>query len=163
MTFTLSQAAKAASKSKSIISDAIRTGRLSAERLPDGRFKIDPAELFRVFPQRSAEPSDPASRTQAGTVPEPPSRLAERPDETAVLRERLARLEETLARERGDRAQERETAQATVADLRRRLDEEQAERRSLQRQLLPAPEKPPEAPAVTSPPPRGWKARLWGR
>jgi hypothetical protein len=43
------QAAKATGKSKSSISRAIETGRLSANR-NGGRFEIDAAELHRVFP-----------------------------------------------------------------------------------------------------------------
>src|SRR5215212_2611487 len=49
MNFTLSQAAKATGKSKSSISRAIKTGRLSANR-NGGFFEIDAAELHRVFP-----------------------------------------------------------------------------------------------------------------
>ena len=49
MNFTLSQAAKATGKSKSSISRAIDTGRLSATR-NGGLFEIDAAELHRVFP-----------------------------------------------------------------------------------------------------------------
>src|SRR3954464_9131171 len=49
MNYTLSQAAKATGKSKSSISRAIDTGRLSATR-NGGLFEIDAAELHRVFP-----------------------------------------------------------------------------------------------------------------
>lgn len=52
---TLSQAAKATSKSKSTLNRAIKTGRLSATRNEDGTFSIDPSELARVFPQNTQE------------------------------------------------------------------------------------------------------------
>lgn len=49
MNYSLSQAAKVTGKSKSSISRAIDTGRLSANR-NGGIFEIDAAELHRVFP-----------------------------------------------------------------------------------------------------------------
>lgn len=48
---TLSQAAKALGKSKSTLNRAIKTGRLSATRNEDGTFSINPAELYRAFPE----------------------------------------------------------------------------------------------------------------
>lgn len=50
---TLSQAAKALGKSKSTLNRAIKTGRLSATRNEDGTFSINPAELYRAFPEPS--------------------------------------------------------------------------------------------------------------
>lgn len=50
MMFTLGQAAKAAGISKSTLSKAIHTGRISARKTETGNFEIDPAELFRVYP-----------------------------------------------------------------------------------------------------------------
>ena len=46
---TLSKAAKETGKSKSTLLKAIRTGRLSASRDDINNWKIDPAELFRVY------------------------------------------------------------------------------------------------------------------
>lgn len=123
MTFTLSQAAKAARKSKSTISLAIEKGRLSVTRLPSGEFQIEPAELFRVFPQRTPDQAERPSVTQAGTVPERASKPPERTDETAVLRERLLHLEAALAHERAERAAERAKDAETIADLRKSRDD----------------------------------------
>ena len=58
MKLSLSASAKQVKKSKSVISEAIKKGRLSAVR-NGNRFEIDPAELFRVFPQ--GEQSVPSS------------------------------------------------------------------------------------------------------
>jgi hypothetical protein len=55
-TFSLRQAAQEAGTSKSTILRAIQSGRLSATRTEDGGYSIDPAELFRVYPPKSAEP-----------------------------------------------------------------------------------------------------------
>jgi excisionase family DNA binding protein len=50
MSYTLGQAARAANRSKPTIARAIQRGRLSALRVEDGSYRIDPAELFRVYP-----------------------------------------------------------------------------------------------------------------
>ena len=51
MYLTLGQAAKEAKKSKATISKYIKNGKLSVINKTDDGFQIDPAELFRVFPQ----------------------------------------------------------------------------------------------------------------
>ena len=50
MSYTLGEAAKATGMSKAALSRAIKNGKLSAEKLDGGSFKIDPAELHRVYP-----------------------------------------------------------------------------------------------------------------
>lgn len=47
--FTLGEAAKKVGKSKTTLTRAIKSGRMSATRLEDGSYQIDPAELFRVY------------------------------------------------------------------------------------------------------------------
>jgi len=47
MSYTLGEAAKVAGFSKPTISRAIKSGKLSAKRLDDGSYSIDPAELER--------------------------------------------------------------------------------------------------------------------
>ena len=56
MKLSLGQAASEASVSKSTIHRAIKSGKISAEK--DGnQYRIDPAELFRVFPKNVPENS----------------------------------------------------------------------------------------------------------
>lgn len=50
MPYTVAEAAKAIGKSKPTILRAIRRGQISANRDDAGAFRIDPAELHRVFP-----------------------------------------------------------------------------------------------------------------
>ena len=52
---TLGQASDECGKHKSTILDAIRKGRLSAKRDDKNQWQIDPAELFRVYPQHLTE------------------------------------------------------------------------------------------------------------
>ena len=49
MTYTLGQAALAVGKSKGALSKAIKTGRISATKLDNGSYSIDPSELHRVY------------------------------------------------------------------------------------------------------------------
>jgi len=53
--FSLNQAAKEAGKSTSTISKYLKNGRLSYVSKDEGGYKIDPAELFRVFPKTNSE------------------------------------------------------------------------------------------------------------
>lgn len=46
---TLGQAAKEVGKSKTTLTNAIKSGRMSATKLEGGQYSIDPAELFRVY------------------------------------------------------------------------------------------------------------------
>lgn len=50
MSYTLGQAAKACGKSKSTLSKAVKSGKISVIKNDDGSFSIEPVELFRVFP-----------------------------------------------------------------------------------------------------------------
>lgn len=127
MQLSLSAAAKEVGRSKSTLSRAVASGRLSATRCEDGAYQIDPAELYRVFPPPVAQPAVSNTAQPDG-------------DPTGTLRMQL----ETLERER---SREREQMQATIEDLRTRLD--RAESRIAV--LLPAP------------PVQQRKWRLWGR
>ncbi len=122
---TLSQAAKASGKSKSTLSRAIKTGRLSAIRLDDGNFSIDPAELFRAYPATSNNPYDERPIEQ-GATPVP----AELQSRISMLELLLEKERETVAREREisadlkeDRDRWRQQAASLLADLRPQLAE----------------------------------------
>lgn len=96
--FTLGTAAKHVGKSKPTISKAIKDGKLSATKL-NGVYQIDPSELSRVFP--SAPPTQANTDQQSAVSTSIPLALSE---------QRNAHLE------------------ATVEDLRARLDDMKLER-----------------------------------
>src|SRR3954468_23983859 len=76
MYLSAGEAAKAAGVAKSTISKALQSGKLSyAEKGPDG-YKIDPSELFRVFPK----PPETSSEKPQSNECEPD----ENPTETAI-------------------------------------------------------------------------------
>lgn len=104
--FTLGQAAKEVGVAKSVLSRAIKNGRMSARKTENGSFEIDPAELFRVFPKQPQK--------EQTTTPSNPDLLQGKLDV-------LVQLVATLESERDD--------------LRARLDREAEERRKAQAQL----------------------------
>jgi TolA-binding protein len=50
MSYTLGEAAIACGKSKSTLSKAIKSGKISAFKNDHGAFEIEPSELFRLYP-----------------------------------------------------------------------------------------------------------------
>jgi hypothetical protein len=138
MQYTVAEAAQAIGKSKATVLRAIAKGRLSASRDEAGMFHLDPAELHRVFPMGAANSSDATHATSDDVT---------RSDVAARLtaaEARIAEMQES-ARLRDD----------TIVDLRRRLDDEAAERRRLTALLadLRAPQPQPTPPVA---PRRRW-------
>src|SRR5689334_2339731 len=113
------------------------SGRLSFIIGPDGARQIDPAELERVF--RNRAPTAIASRTYTATL-----RNSLQPMQTDAL----------LEAERSKVA----ILEATVADLRNRLDQADAERRRAQEKLTAL--LTDQRPAPSGPTRRWWR---WGR
>ena len=103
---TLNQAAKVAHKSKAAILEAIRSGRLSANRNELQQWQIDPAELFRVYPQNQSETSD-ENRDQ------PP----EENHPTPILLEKIASFQERLRATEAERERERRQLESQLDDL----------------------------------------------
>lgn len=116
MSWSVSRAARETGLSKSTISRAIKSGRVSATRQHDGSYHIEPAELFRVYPRGVAQPSSDARhdapRNPHEEAPATPS------NEVALLKLKLAMTEELLLQERENSKRQQETVQ----DLRKRLD-----------------------------------------
>ena len=102
MTYSLGEAAKAVGKAKSTVLRAIKSGRMSAFKGNDGAYRIDPAELHRVFDAPVAHP------TQS--------------NEEKPQTERLEHLKKRLEVFERERERERDQMQATIEDLRARLD-----------------------------------------
>lgn len=117
MVYTLGEAAKATGKSKATISKAIKSGRISAEKDESGTFRIDPAELHRVYDptvsqERKETPSKPTENTaDGGLIRELQARLE-------AAHERLADKETVISDLREDRDKWRQQATALLADQR---------------------------------------------
>lgn len=153
MKHTLGTAAKACGVGRTTIFRAIQSGKISATKDSHGSYAIDPAELHRVYPT--------VAEKQAAKQALEQSTTGVRTDETAALRAKIEGLEEILNREK-----------ETVADLRRRLDQSEAERRDTQGKLTallthqpePRVETPLPVPPIPKSPEKGelWK-KLFGR
>lgn len=111
MQLTLQQAANATGKAKSTIQRAIKSGKLSALRNEDGSYSIDTSELNRVYALRE---------TGSATVAMKHRATEKRNSETEILRAKIELLQ-----------MQNEMLKETTQDLRKRLDNSDAERRQL--------------------------------
>ena len=103
MKISANEAARRTGKSTPTITRAIKSGKISAEKVPDGGYLIDPSELFRVF-KAVTLPSD---VTPAELQDETPKKAH---TETQSLHEKIALLEGIVADLRSDRDEWREQA-----------------------------------------------------
>lgn len=102
MKHTLGTASKATGKAKSTILRAIKNGTISATKAHDGSYEIDPAELHRVF--------------------RPETHRTDQSNDTHPLQNPNATLHLRLEILEAERVRERDQLQATIDDLRKRLD-----------------------------------------
>jgi len=127
---SLNQAAELTGRAKSTISKALKNGKMSyvAKDPETGQYMIDPAEAFRVFPQKHKTDEDDQIETHGNSF------LAA---ELQALKDRLAMMESERDRERSQLTDQ-------IEDLRRRLDGAEAARERLTAQLTDQRENPPK-------------------
>ena len=111
MALSLSQAAKAAGKSKSTINRAIKSGKLSAMRHDDGSYTIDASELSRAFQIGTHA----VSSWISSALPVEPSGTAMLEAENAALRAALDREREITNDLMADRDAWKQQATALLA------------------------------------------------
>ncbi|MCR9223239.1 MAG: helix-turn-helix domain-containing protein [Hyphomonas sp.] len=145
---SLKQAAEAVGKGKSTIQRAIKAGKLSAQISDRGTYRIDPAELARVYPDDFSLDRETTKRTK----PFQNSEMGR--DETALLRFELEQVREQLAQHRRLSDREIEQAAETIADLRKRLDRSDEDKKSLTLLL--------EHHTKREPKPEGFLSKLFG-
>lgn len=140
MKYTAGQAAKAVGVATSTITNALKSGKISGDKDENGAWRIDPAELHRVYPPIASKESESPS-IEHGAIPE-------KGVENRGLERLVATLQEQIADLRGDRDHWRQ----------------QAERLSLLLPTRPANENPAPLPVIETPPPApetGLLGRLW--
>jgi len=145
--YTLGEAAKASGKSKATISKAIKSGRISAVKQDTGVFRIEAAELHRVYPKTVDGNQDRTLQTVAQTPENTPS-FKELQARLEAAQERLTDRDTVIADLREDRDRWRQQATALLAD----------QRPVLQPVAEPAPQ--PDQPVVQLP--KGFWKRLFG-
>ena len=158
---SLKQAALRVGKGKSTLQRDIKAGRLSAPRDGKGRYKIDPAELARVYPEEYLKYEN---RGEEGTVSKRPVSShwdgLGRPDPShsgslgqadplqtqasQQTAEHLARIREMVGNVETAKQDEIRRLEETIEDLRERLDKESSQNRALTAMLTDQREKASE-------------------
>ena len=110
-----SQAAKEVGKSIPTITRAIKKGKISATKTEDGGYRIDPAELFRVFPKVS-------DVTPKADVSNPKISGDETHTENRVLQVKLEALSKELELANLERDREREKLEAHIETLKAEVE-----------------------------------------
>ena len=125
---SLKQAAEPVGKGKSTIQRAIKAGKLSAQISERGTYRIDPAELARVYPDDFS--TGPNKRNRPNQPKTSQGNGLEH-HETALLRLELEHIREQLNQHRHLSEREIEQATTTIDDLRKRLDKSDDEKSRL--------------------------------
>lgn len=121
MKFTAGQAAKAVGKSMPTISKALKTGRLSAEKVGN-KYEIDAAELFRVWPKSTGGNGLPSQNGKGSSL------SSVNPQENDVIKV----LEDTLNAERKLNSEK----DGRIADLTQRAERAEQKEDAAQAQLV---------------------------
>jgi hypothetical protein len=146
MSLAAAEAAKLTGMSKQGIINAINSGKISAVKDIDGRWQIEPVELFRVYTPVSSLNGNGHEEVDEALQPVDTVSVETLRVEVKMLREVLDTKDDLIA-----------AKDDTIADLRARLNVEQEERRRLSMMLTAAPT--PPAPVTK---PKGFWARLLG-
>lgn len=141
---TLGQAAEVCGWSKSALSKAIKSGKMSVHSKTKAGFQLDPAEVLRVFPKKTETCQNEQSET-----PNKHSENIAVSGEVDALRQQIATAEL-------ERTREREQLTDRIESLQQMLSDEKTERRQLTALLSDQREKGVE------PQRRGFWARLRG-
>ena len=150
---SLKQAAEFAGTTKPTILKHMAKGRVSGEKDEQGQWWFDVSELVRAYGEPGSKNTQLYSRNAPFPAMETPPNGAT--PSLAAVQARLEAFEQERERERRDK-------DATIADLRARLDASEEERRRKDAQLTALLTNLPKSPEVTSPPPppRSWLKRL---
>ena len=153
--FPVSEAAKRAGVERTTLYRKLKKGDISAHSDPSGNKFIEASELLRVYPEAdlAEEFATDGQQLQASGF----QQRATANENSLLQREIEVRDEKISALER-ERERERRDAQATIDDLRRRLDQEAEERRRLTLMLTDQRECAPTAPKEAT---EGRFARAW--
>ena len=147
---TLSEAAAWAGKGRPAILKALQKGTISGRKDEGGQWRIDPAELARVYKPGTTQ-------DRSSMVPRSTLDIAQETQETAGKDREIALLREMLAEVRNERDDVRQ-------DRDRWREQAEAQTRLLTHQQQPALAATPDqgsAPLLATAP-RGWRAKLAG-
>lgn len=115
---TLTEATEQTGKSKSTLTRAIKSGKLSAQRNEHGDYRVEPSELFRVFEPTVSHDEPKPALEQGAVVTDLLEMVKTKDSENAELRDELEE-----AKERLDEHREAARALISPADFEARLAE----------------------------------------
>ena len=102
---TLGEAAKETGKSKPTLSRAIKSGKLSCAEKENNSYRIDPAELFRVFPKRNTNETKQKGNMKQSVTPNVTHEIALLQKDLEHLKEKLSKTETMLKKEEENHAE----------------------------------------------------------
>lgn len=143
---SLNKAAKEACVAKSTLLDALKSGRMSADKNERGHWEIDSSELFRVFP-----------RTGFSALEEPnptPGEDRQKTTHNSALEIEVKMLREQIERIDAEREREREQLSDQIDALRQQAERQSADHRQALASITDQRDK------TTAPSKRGFWARL---
>ena len=140
--YSLSQAAEATGKSKSVISKALKNGTLSYTKKDEKGYKIDPSELHRVFPKKNENSKKNTEKERSRTL-----------ENDIENRIRIKELEAQL--------QASSTEKSLYKNQLEKLEQDRDDWKK-QAQTLLLQHTPKESPQKPVEPPKGFLARLVG-
>tara|TARA_R110002110_G_scaffold155508_1_gene349926 strand:+ start:594 stop:1040 length:447 start_codon:yes stop_codon:yes gene_type:complete len=141
---TLGQAAEMCGWSKGAISKAIKSGKMSVYEKTKAGFKLDPAEVLRVFPKKTE------------TLPNEQSETLDKSSGNSAVSAEINALRQQIATAELERTREREQLTDRIESLQQMLADEKSERRQLTALLSDQRDK------AVEPPRKGFWARLRG-
>lgn len=116
---TLGQAAEMCGWSKSAISKAIKSGKMSAHGKVKSGFQLDPAEVLRVFP----------SKTETALIEQ--SETLEKHSVNSAVSAEVNALRQQIATVEIERTREREQLTDRIESLQQMIADEKSERRQI--------------------------------
>jgi hypothetical protein len=133
MQYSLLEAAEATGKHKTTIFKAIKSGKLSAEQNVHGEWKIDPAELQRVY-DILLKPDEQKTLSNGSETAVAYAENALLKEQVSVLKDEVAKMWQMIEDTQKDRDQWRQQATHLLED--KRQQEQPAKRKGLIALLL---------------------------
>ena len=159
MGITLKEASEQVGVTRQTLMKALKNGRVSGEKSENGEWRIEPVELFRVWPAvKGVQPSLHAPLTASDTPGAPPSNG----EVVALLKEQIGLLQSQLDDVRADREDIRTDRNHWRQIAERGLLTDQRPPPQQDPEALPEALETPEMPALEQMPVGFW-SRLFGR
>ncbi|MGF7213719.1 hypothetical protein GGE65_008369 [Skermanella aerolata] len=143
---------------KGTLSRHQKSGKVTGRKDEQGRLWFEPSELMRAYPNVDYVVAGNVAERNESPTPQQAPQQAQQDTQQPLIEE----LRRQIGEQKLEREREREQYQDTIADLRRRLDQEAEERRRVTLLLTDQREKESQTAAPEPPKRRGLMTRLLG-